>query len=98
MPTLASLCLCIASVLMPALHLPPLQDQGPLQELLRPLEERGVLVKRSEEQLLRCARSCARACVCFKSVARCASCLQSCIFHFARLLDRTMALPRLTPP
>lgn len=32
---------------------PPPQDLGSIQELLRPLEERGVLVKRSEEQLLR---------------------------------------------
>lgn len=29
------------------------QDLASIQELLRPLEERGVLVKRSEEQLLR---------------------------------------------
>ena len=36
--------------LAPSLH--P-QDLASIQELLRPLEERGVLVKRSEEQLLR---------------------------------------------
>lgn len=29
-----------------------MQDLGSIQELLRPLEERGVLVRRSEEQLL----------------------------------------------
>jgi len=34
-------------------HCACMQDLASIQELLRPLEERGVLVKRSDEQLLR---------------------------------------------
>jgi hypothetical protein len=42
----------IATILAAGWHC-LLQDLASIQELLRPLEERGVLVKRSEEQLLR---------------------------------------------